>query len=469
MSYLQFSRFPILSARLDLVRAKASDQTDFGHKAADALREIDLANNAAEFLDAMHGFQRLYLICALGLHDNPEAVALADDRRFHTWKDFNALPATPAQQDIVAELLYGGDPQRRAPILLNLCDYGRGIGELIIQKCIDKKAEFDPWFVDPRFHRSLLNLLNDDQVIAYGELMAKRRESGIKRTIGMSVDQDPIHDVRVEPAKMKTYAMTAEARINEQSRNLFYTSTRLPTPAGAVVDGMEYQDYVDLFFRMCAVDWEKINQAHLILIHKLNGGKILRLTNNDGTDLRMNIEGFTFCNSRVAKNVPGSEVFSAPHRDSVNGKIVAKGMFSDETTGKLIENITLEFEQGRLVRYDADKGLEYLTRSVETDEGSHYVGEIGIGTNPALKRHIVNSLMVEKIGGSFHIALGRAYEFKDYLGTPVNVDNGNRSKIHWDITTMLYGKQGRMVLDDHVIIDDGLFVDPELAYLNGPV
>ena len=225
---------------------------------------------------------------------------------------------------------------------------------------------------------------------------------------------------------------------------------------------------MDLFFRMCDVDWQAVDVAHKFLIAQLDAGKMLQLTNNDGTDLTMNIDGFTFANSLVAKNIPGSEVFSAPHKNSVNGRIVAKGRFSPKDSGgQIIEDMTLDFKDGKLVHYNAASGLDLLRQMVETDEGSHYVGEIGIGTNPVLRQHIVNSLMVEKIGGSFHVALGRAYEYTDYLGTPVHLDNGNRSAIHWDITTMLHGKQGKMILDGTEIMTDGKFNAPELAVLNG--
>lgn len=466
MSYLQFSRFPLFSQRLEAVRPWICADTAFGHKAASAVQRVEEAHNAAELLEAVNILQRVYVIGMLKVQDNPDIVALIDDPKLHTWKDFKVLPATPAQQDILAELMYGGDPQRRTPILLTVNEYGRGVAELIVQKCIDKGAEFDPWVNDQRFLRTILSLLDDTAIAAYGELMASRREN-VQRTISMETDQSLSADILVDPLRIKLYNNAAEARAQKRTRNLFFTSTRLPTPAGAMIDGMGYQEYVDLFFRMVAVDWNKVNEAHLILIHKLNAGKTLRITNNDGTDLTMDIDGFSFANSLVAKNVPGSEVFSAPRRDGTNGIIVAKGKFAEKVTSKIIENITLEIKDGRIVSYHADSGMEYLIQAIETDEGSHYLGEIGIGTNPALKRHIINSLMVEKIGGSFHVAVGAAYEFKDYLGTPVHLDNGNRSKIHWDITTMLYGKEGRMIVDDEIIMEAGLFVDLRLSYLNG--
>ena len=114
----------------------------------------------------------------------------------------------------------------------------------------------------------------------------------------------------------------------------------------------------------------------------------------------------------------------------------------------------------------AEKGVEHFTAFIERDPGNRYVGELGIGTNPHLKQHVVNGLLVEKIGGSFHLALGGAYEMTDYMGQPVHVDNGNRSKDHWDVTTMLHGAGGAIYLDGRQIMENGFFKDRRLGVLN---
>ncbi len=216
--------------------------------------------------------------------------------------------------------------------------------------------------------------------------------------------------------------------------------------------------------------WPQISDAHKVLIEKFNNASMARFTNKYGTDISMSLVhengiSFTFCNSLIAKNVPGSEIFSAPRLDSVQGRIVSKGRFCEDNVNT-ITNLTLEFDKGRLVSWDAEEGVEHFTRFVENDPNNRYVGELGIGTNPHLKRHVANTLLVEKIGGSFHLALGDAYTMTHYLGDPVHVDNGNRSVDHWDITTMLHGAEGRIILDGEVIMENGEFLDPRLDVLN---
>ena len=418
-------------------------------------------------ITAIHLLQRLSPIAELGLGNNARLRDVFINKTLPDWSDFASLPATPEQKQHLGDLLYQGDPEKRSPLIVNLCDYGRDIGEQIIRRCYEDKLSIEVTFDDPWFHRLMIDCLHEKQIRLYA-LWRAGRSGEVDRRIGMRVTHTSIDYQAPEgyKEKNKIYNETISGFKREREINPFFTITVLPTPEDAALDNIPYTDYIDLFFRMCNVDWQQVDQAHRVLIAQLNQAKTLRFTNKDGTDLSMNIDGFTFANSLIAKNVPGSEVFSAPHKTSVNGRIVAKGRFLPKDQNELIEDITLEFKDGKVIGFSASVGEKYLADEINTDEGSCYVGEIGIGTNPVLQQHVVNSLMVEKIGGSFHVALGNAYTFTDYLGEPVKVDNGNRSKIHWDITTMLVGKEGCIYMDEVMIMEKGKFLDPRLSVLN---
>jgi len=286
-------------------------------------------------------------------------------------------------------------------------------------------------------------------------------------------------DVVFDTAQLKKYQkLWAPLDGRFQSGDLHYCLTIIPTPSDAELDGMEYEEYMCLFFEASDQPWDEIEKAQEKLIEKLDQGKEIRITNDDGTDLTFNIEGQTFANSVTLKNVPGSEAFTGPVRERVNGTLVAKGRFKFGNY-QIMEDITLKFKDGRVCECDARVGREVLEKIVTMDdgngEGTRFAGELGIGTNPHLRKHLMNSLLVEKIGGSFHIALGTAYQYERYNDRPVKVDNGNRSAsgTHWDITTILGGKGGRMILDGKVIQKNGVWVgedeetpDEELAVLN---
>jgi len=254
--------------------------------------------------------------------------------------------------------------------------------------------------------------------------------------------------------------------------------TIIPSREDAQLDGIEYEDYLRLFFEACDQPWEEIKVAQTKLIEKFNKAKEVKITNDDGTDLIMSIKDMTFFNSTTSANIPGSEIFSAPIKDSVNGKLVAKGKFKEGSYG-VIEDIELEFRGGKVVDFNARVGKDILETILDLDkdngEGSRFIGELGIGTNPHLTQHLINGLLVEKIAGSFHLALGNSLHCT--LGDDArlaNVNNGNvsHSNVHWDITTLLRGKNGKMILDGQVIQDNGLWVDEnsnpdsELAVLN---
>ena len=181
----------------------------------------------------------------------------------------------------------------------------------------------------------------------------------------------------------------------------------------------------------------------------------------------MSIEGMTFCNSTDGINVPGSEVFSAPVMDSVNGQLFAQGKHIYD--GHLMRDVYLRFEHGKVVEAHAAEDNEGLQQILSQGIGARFMGEVALGTNPELSGpSYTNGLLNEKIAGSFHVAIGKCYEYKIYEGIPVNVNNGNisdRTTNHWDIAVSMK-RNGKVVVDGEVIQQDGKFLDQDLTILN---
>jgi aminopeptidase len=247
-----------------------------------------------------------------------------------------------------------------------------------------------------------------------------------------------------------------------------------PTPEEAAIEGLTYDEYVELFLRACHQPWPAIQEAQARLIETLNAGALLEIearpTDPDParrTRLTMDIGPMRFVNSTIYRNFPGAEVFASPVRDSVEGQLYAEGLYSYD--GRNFEDIFLRVEKGRIVEARARCGESELIELLDADEGARYFGELAFGTNPGLRRRVLNGLLNEKVGGSFHITPGRAYTYTEYEGQPVRVDNGNRSQIHWDIAVPMlpeYGG-GRVRLDGRDLQVDGRWLDPALAVLNG--
>lgn len=457
---------PAFHDRHAQIAALRIDHADLQHLRDDALQRIENPADPTDFLDAVHQLQRLYYTSELHILDHPQIIAaLTDNKNFPTWKDYAVLQATEKQRDILAQQLYDGYAPL-GPIALFLGDYAGQIGERVLEQCLEHGDAITIWIDDRLFLRRMTLCLNDTGLVALGDLMARRYENVKRRIVALAESPSvPYTDQAIyEREKMRQAAFSHAMEKNGLWLGQKFTGSILPSRHDAEADEIDFDEYVRIFFAMCEVDLEEIDHAHKIMIDTLNKAETVHITNSDGTDITFGIKGMTFLNSLIEANIPGTEVFSAPEREKVNGIIVAKGLFYVPLTDEQpIRDITLEFKDGRIIRAEAAEGQIYLDAAINRDEGSHYLGELAFGTNPALTYHVSNPLLVEKIGGSFHVAIGHSYENQP---TAI-INNGNHSTVHWDITTMLRGKDGMIAVDGEIIMQGGVYLDPRLAYLNG--
>lgn len=391
-------------------------------------------------------------------------------------KEFTAFPPMDLEKDLQDAMgakllnLITGKPGQEVHFTIGY--HAGGIADFMIRDLYKRDIPFHLDVSDTDFARLLVAHASEDGLKAYADYRIETLKHVTNDVVVLpnSMPASPVPENK-EKAKLFSTLMNAH-KARSRSGEITFTLTYFPTEIDAELDGIPLPDYLKLHFEMSDQPDHLIVKAHEHLIEKLNKTKMVRFTNADGTDVSMELvdeDGthFTFCNSMAYRNVPGSEVFSAPRRNSINGTIVAKGKFNPKSDkSNVIKNLTLNFKDGKIDSFTADKGAKVFQAFLDRDPGNSYVGELGIGTNPHLKRHVMNGLLVEKIGGSFHLALGAAYTMTDYLGTPVHVDNGNRSIDHWDITTMLYGHEGRMFLDGEMVMENGIFLDPALDILN---
>ncbi|PKR77188.1 aminopeptidase [Halalkalibacillus sediminis] len=117
-------------------------------------------------------------------------------------------------------------------------------------------------------------------------------------------------------------------------------------------------------------------------------------------------------------NMPTEEVFTAPHRDGVNGTV--KNTKPLNYNGNLIDGFELKFENGKVVSYEAETGYDTLKHLLEADEGAVRLGEVALvpHSSPISQSGLIffNTLYDEN--ASCHLALGEAY--------PTNVKNGEK-------------------------------------------
>ncbi len=107
-----------------------------------------------------------------------------------------------------------------------------------------------------------------------------------------------------------------------------------------------------------------------------------------GTDLRVGLAddhlwlggGTTAGNGRYCiPNMPTEEVFTAPHKDRVEGRVTSTKPLSHQ--GTMIEEISVRFQAGKIVEAHAARGEQVLQRMIETDEGARRLGEVSLVPN----------------------------------------------------------------------------------------
>ena len=276
----------------------------------------------------------------------------------------------------------------------------------------------------------------------FDALISVRSHINTRELSGIDPTRQRRHNKAMAPL-MKTYMQRGAAG------ELKWVGTLYPTPAYAQEADMSLRDYEDFVYRACFCDqedpvarWQEIHDMQQRLVEWLRGKKEVKIK-GPNADLTLSIEGRVFINSDGHHNMPSGEIFTGPVEDSAEGWV--RFTYPAITGGREVEGIELWFEKGRVVKATAKKNEEYLLQMLDTDPGARYLGEFAIGTNNGIQRFTKNILFDEKIGGSFHLAVGAGYP---------ETGSKNESAIHWD-----------MICD---MRDGGeIYVDGELFYRSG--
>ena len=108
-------------------------------------------------------------------------------------------------------------------------------------------------------------------------------------------------------------------------------------------------------------------------------------------------------------NIPSEEVFTTPHLFKSKWKICSTKPLSYQ--GTLIEDIAVEFKDGKIINASSSKGEDVLLKVLDSDEGSRRLGEVALVPNSSpisqLGITFYNTLFDENAAS--HIALGQCY------------------------------------------------------------
>ena len=259
----------------------------------------------------------------------------------------------------------------------------------------------------------------------------------------------------VPPEKLNLYNKTLRPVQDYRVNNTKWVVLRYPNDSMAQLANTSVETFENFYFDVCNLDYGKMSKAMDSLVDVMNKTDKVRLV-GPGTDLSFSIKDIPAIKCAGERNIPDGEVYTAPVRDSMNGRISYNTM--SEEQGFTYENIAFDVKDGKIIDATAND-TQKINALLDTDDSARYFGEFAIGVNPYILHPMKDTLFDEKICGSFHLTPGASYE---------DAFNGNKSAVHWDLVMIQredYGG-GEMYFDDVLVRKDGVFVIPELEVLN---
>ncbi len=226
--------------------------------------------------------------------------------------------------------------------------------------------------------------------------------------------------------------------------DLKWVGCQYPTPALAQEAGMSLDEFADFLYGACLLDWDAERDRMQRYAERFDAAEEVRLV-ADGTDLTLSIAGRSTLVDAGGANMPGGEFFTSPVEDSAEGE-VAFSEYPAVLLGREVAGVKLRFERGVVVDATAASNEEFLHEQLDRDEGARRLGELGIGCNPGITRHMKNTLFDEKMDGTVHLALGN--------GLP-DVGGTNQSQLHWDIVKEMRRDGSRIELDGETVQEGG--------------
>jgi len=307
---------------------------------------------------------------------------------------------------------------------------------------------------DSSLTREILLGCNEEQIEFMNEYLLAQMK-GMQAYIAIRASDNVSELSDVPSANMNMYNKILRPVLNYRVNSTKWVVLRYPNNAMSQLANMSLEAFENFYFDVCTLDYKKMSVAMNPLVELMNKTDKVRVIGKD-TDLTFSIKGIGAIKCDGDRNIPDGEVYTAPVRESMNGRISYNTV--SEEQGFTYDNIVFDIKDGKIVNATANN-TERLNELLDTDEGARYFGEFAIGVNPYILHPMKDTLFDEKIAGSFHLTPGAAYD---------EAFNGNKSAIHWDLVFIQrpeYGG-GEIWFDDVLIRKDGLFVLPELEGLN---
>jgi aminopeptidase len=312
------------------------------------------------------------------------------------------------------------------------------------------------YYNDEELSRQFIRHAGQEQFQAWGKFHRPIMEA-VDAYIAVRGSTNPydLADIPADRMKWHDQAYWDEVHIPVRLKKKWCV-LRYPNPSMAQLAEQPTEVFADFYYDVCCLDYAKMSRAMDPLVTLLEQTDQVQIV-GPGTDLSFSIKGIGAVKCDGERNIPDGEVYTAPVRDSMNGVITYNA--ATMRAGFKFQNIRFEVQDGKIVQADCDGDVQKLNELLDVDEGARYFGEFALGVNPYITKPMLDTLFDEKIGGSFHLTPGNAYE---------SAFNGNKSALHWDIVNIQTPQWGggEIRFDGQLVRKDGLFVLPQLEGLN---
>ncbi len=309
------------------------------------LEEISLKAQASpetslrEQMEAVYQIRNLMRLAVSGIEvDGERLLKFAND----DLQEVENLAVDPELVRNLAKIMFKASKAKKGETIM-ICGTKQNfqVLEEIARVCLEEGVNFRIDMNDQQLKADLVNNASPEGL----ENLAKEWMAYVTGITKIEVNGNADPSIKLNPENLSIYGTAAKPQMDRyRSGKDYFTVTILPTPVAAELDGMDFESYLKFYFETLDQPWEEIEKAQETLKTKLDAGKKISIKDGNGTDIIFDIEGFTFASSALDRNIPGSELFSAPQRESAEGKIVAKGKFQYKDLG-IMENLVLVFEK----------------------------------------------------------------------------------------------------------------------------
>jgi aminopeptidase len=311
--------------------------------------------------------------------------------------------------------------------------------------------------VDVRFsHDELTKIFFDnanDKQLTHMTALDKKNCDSYDAMIQIVADENPyeLADVDIKKINKRRKALKPLSDILHKKRwCLFY----YPNLASAQTARKSLEQWENFVMDCCLIDWKKVEQTQKKFVKLMEKIKEVRVTGTE-TDITFGIKGQKWKTCCGKCNMPDGEIFTSPIKDKVNG--VIKYNVPTQYMSKDFDWVKLTYKDGKVVNEESNANTADLTKILNTDKGSRFLGELAFGMNHKIKEGTRQILFDEKMGKSMHTALGKCYE---------EAPNGNDSSVHWDLIFNFGWAKAEVYFDGKKVYSKTKWVDKRFDFLN---